>query len=270
MNNNELNIPVLLGMPRSASRVTWQILKFLLPKTKPESWYPDFDFPDHDWPVRRHAYISEIPAIYTYRHPVEAYLSYLSRVRQDLGKQVPKLLATADPKTGLHLVDMDDTYLMTEATAAKDVMVAIGDQWKVYNTLKVDEKAGRNVLFLKYEDYYDDQKARIEAVAEFVGVDVSKDMMDTILKFTDIKLNAKRGQAITDYFPESIFSHGYNRETGIQKGHINTNVWGEPGRYISSNPEFMMDVYTGAQPALQALNEMCGVFGYDVMEILEQ
>jgi len=269
MNNNELNIPVLLGMPRSASRMTWQILKFLLPEAKPESWYPDFGFPEHDWPVRRHAYIPEIPAIYTYRHPVEAYLSYLSRVRQDLGKQVPKLLTSADPKTGLHMLDLDDTYEMTETTAAKDVMVAIGDQWVVYDKLREDQKAGRPVLFMKYEDYYGNQEGRIKTIAEFIGTDISQDKTDLIMSYTDIKLNAKRGQAIADYVSDSIFSHGHNQETGIQRGHVNTDMWGEPGKYLSSNPSFVMDVYNGTQPALQALNEMCAAFGYDVMEITE-
>ena len=259
---NEINWPALVGMQRSASRMTWQILTFLLPNERPSTWYSHIPWLDDDWPVRRHSYLGDtIPVIYTYRHPVEAYLSYYSRNLQDVGREVEKT-AKPDPITGL-IKKSGEYFIQTEEQAAKGAMVAIGNQLPLYMQLKEDQTAGRDVLFLRYEDYYRSPEARIYAIANFIGIELTDQKVEEILKYTSVQKNAKRGKAIADYIPASIFSSGFNNKTGMQKGHVNLETMGRPGAHIEANPEFVASVVSGQQPALKALSEMCTHFGYE-------
>lgn len=259
--------PIMIGMPRSASRMTWQILRFLLPKDMPEDWYPELGskLEDDDWPVRRHTYIpGHVPIVYTYRHPVEAYLSYFSRTTQDVGKKVPDSSGVIpDPTTGYYRINTDkDTWpVLTLEQAAKNCMLGIGAHWTLYNKLKDEHEAGRKILFMRYEDYYGDDEARTLAIATFIGLDPKLVPLPDILKYVDVKKNAKRGRAIADYLPDAVFATGFSK-SGMQKGHINLDTMGKPGSYISQNPEFVTSVITGDQPALRALREMCIALDY--------
>ena len=267
MSDDRPILPAVIGMPRSASRMTWQTLKFLMPAQRPEWWAPQTPatfFQEGDWPVRRHSYMVDVPVIYTYRHPVEAYLSYLSRIKQDIGRQVPDVVTSPSPLTGLHEVDMSKTHLQTEVLAAKEVMKAMGHQWDLYRVLMAEAAEGRKVLFLKYEDYYDDPHKRVEVICDFMKIEVpDEERVAEILKFTSLEANAKRGKAIQDYLPNAIFGHGFHPTTGIQKGHVNMEIMGRPGAHLTSDGLFVASVLHGIQPAYQALKEMCEYFGYD-------
>ena len=262
-------LPALCGMPRSSSRMTWQILKLLSPAQRPEWWYPDLQgIEAQDWPVRRHTYFPDIPVIYTYRHPVEAYLSWLSRISQDVGKMVPAdresssgEISDIDPLTGTQ--HYSGEMLMTPQRAAKAAMVRIGDHWDIHKKIVADKEAGREVLFLKYEDYFGNEEKRIHDIASFMNVEVTDTHLRKILEFSNIEINMKRGQAIVDFVPASTFSKGVNNETGMQRGHVNLKTMGRPGAHIKMNPDFMQQVIKGVQPAHQALKEMCEYFGYE-------
>jgi len=268
MNDNVPLFPALCGMPRSSSRMTWQILKFLVPNSRPDWWYPEVQgLEAKDWPIRRHAYFPDIPVVYTFRHPVEAYLSWHSRISQDIGKMVP---ANEEESDG-ELIDIDPLtnlrsyageMLMTSDKAAKAAMIRIGDHWDIHKKIVADKASGRSVLFLKYEDYYGDEEKRVRDIANFMNIEVSDTMMHDILKFTNVEVNMKRGQAIVDFIPGSLFSKGLNRETGMQRGHVNPDTMGVPGSHIKSHPGFVQQVVRGDQPAHQALKEMCEYFGY--------
>ena len=81
-------IPVCIGMPRSASRVTWQIVKESSPQ-KPSWWNEKMlsknakgDYEAMVYPVRTHSHVASIdPVVYTYRNPIESYMSLMSRLQ---------------------------------------------------------------------------------------------------------------------------------------------------------------------------------------------
>ena len=268
--SNNIILPALCGMPRSASRMTWQILKLLMPAIRPPDWYPQYvdTIEDHDWPIRRHVYFPEIPTVYTYRHPAEAYLSWYSRMLQDVGKSVQ----ADESESGGSVIDVDSltgqrsfegTMLMTPDRAARSAMTRIGEHWEYHKALVTDYHAGRKVLFLRYEDYYSNPEGRIQAIADFMRVKLSDELMESILAATCLNLNLKRGQAIVDYIPHSTFSCGVARGTGLQRGHVNPETMGEPGAHLKANPDFVTAMKINLQPAHQALKEMCEYFGYD-------
>ena len=219
------------------------------------------------WPIRGHEYLPEAPVIYTYRHPVEAYLSLRSRFRTDVGKFIPS--ATGEKKKimgmDVNVIDTVNKSLMTEEKADYHAMVAIGTQWAVWQDFKRDAAAGRDVLLLRYEDYFSDRLARINAVAEFMGVDLSSDEQREIYEYTSLERNTTR--SLDSRFAENqevTFSHGYLEESGMQKGHINLEMKGVPGAYLEAHPKFTNSVKTGILPALEALNEMTLDMGYEI------
>lgn len=269
--------PALIGMPRSASRMTWQILKFLCPNEKPADWYPELNTSSIKhldsaigWPVTRHAYFPTAPVIYTYRHPVEAYLSLLSRVSQDIGKEIRHWKHSSeedgtlryDPLTGSPVAL--GKGIQTADSAARSSMAQIGSQWEVYKKLCVDVRAGREVLFLKYEDFYHDDESRVATICQFMNIDLSPSGMKKILKYVNIEANAKRGSAISKFIPESTFDQGGSPIHGMQRGHVNVDTMGRPNAHLECNLNFLKDmIIDESQPAYTALKEMCREMGYN-------
>ena len=269
--------PALIGMPRSASRMTWQILKFLCPNEKPAGWYPEINTLEIeylesavDWPVRRHGYFPTLPVIYTYRHPVEAYLSLLSRVSQDIGKEIMDSEHSSeedgtlryDPLTGNPVAL--GKGIQTSDSAARSSMIQIGDQWEIYKKLRAEAQAGRQVLFLKYEDFYRKDDLRVQVICEFMNIDLSTSGMEKILKYVNIETNAKRGSAISKFVPESTFDQGGSPIHGMQRGHVNLDIMGRPNAHLENNLNFLKDlIIEESQPAYTALKEMCRDMGYN-------
>ena len=264
-----MRIPINIGMPRSASRMTWQIVKHLVPPEPPMNWYPDlvsaFDT-RYAWPIRSHEYLSGPPVVYTFRHPVEAYLSLRSRYTMDVGKYVPGRSGTT--KVGedyITDVDPQKKVLLTQDSADHLSMIAIGTQWSVWQRLKQDAENGRGVLFLKYEDYYNDERQRILDVSKFLEVDLSKSHLQEICDYTSLENNMKRSQDPRFYQNKEVtFSHGFLGNSGMQKEHINSETMGLPGAYLKVHSKFVDSVRTGILPALQALKEMTLDMGYEI------
>jgi len=264
-------VPICIGMQRSASRMTWQIVRKIAPSEIPEGWYPELvkSFVEGElmWPVRGHAYLPDAPVIYTYRHPVEAYLSLRSRFHTDIGKMVPGVTGETIEVMGekINVIDENHKTLMTKETADYHAMVAVGTQWHVWQCFKRDAEAGREVLFLKYEDYFDDRMERIDTIADFMNAKLTDHQRNSIFEYTSLEKNATR--SLDPRFTENedvTFSHGYLEESGMQKGHINLDIQGVPGKYLESYSKFVNSVRVGMTPALTALQEMTLDMGYEL------
>ena len=264
-----MKLPVCIGMPRSASRMTWQIVKQIAPDEPPEGYFPElvkqFVQGEKVWPIRGHDYLPEAPIVYTFRNPVEAYLSLRSRFRTDLGKMVPAASNKTKIVMGQEVIILDPevTTEMTPEQADYDAMVSIGNQWEVWKRLKADQTAGRDVLFLRYEEYFENRMARIEAISDFMEINLEEAVKADIFEYTSIENNTTR--SLDPKFTENekvTFSHGYLGKSGMQKGHINLQTKGVPGAYLEAHPKFVNSVRVGLVPAFQALKEMTNDMGY--------
>lgn len=266
-----MRIPICLGMPRSASRMTWQIVKHLSPQEPPPTWYPKLlsewrSEADNIWPLRGHYYLPDVPVIYTLRNPVEAFLSLQSRFMTEVGKYVPAGTTThVVAGETITAVNPQIKVEMTENKAAKDAMVGIGQQWEVWKRLRNDAAKGRKCLFLRYEDYYDDRMKKIKDIANWMEVELSESHAQEIFDYTSIENNTERSQNPQFYsHPDTTFSHGYLCKSGMQKNHINLEIKGRPGAWLETNPNFLKSVMTGMFPALEALKEMTEEMGYEL------
>ena len=239
--------PICSGMPRSASRMTWQIVAKLTPmKSRPPKWVSNNEKVNVDcgvmWPFRTHKYIDDlhIPAIYTFRHPIEAWLSFRSRFEQD------KELALAEA----------------------DAFMQIGASWEVGQRYERDIAKGRDVLFLRYEDFYDDRRKRIRVIAEFMGLDIDEERVEEIFEDTSLEKNIDRGRAIFKAFPELKFGDGASTMPelgGMQRLHVNEKTMGVPGVWLEGYPEFVKLIRNpGPGTAFEALRDMCFSLGYEV------
>ena len=246
-------IPTCIGMPRSASRMTWQIVKELLPNDPPPGWspVPELDVESYPHNIRTHLYCSgDSQVVYTYRHPAEAFLSLTSRYSTDTGK-------------GVILPDGSKTA-MDAQTAGSLAMMAIGGSWDVWKKLKQDAANGRDVLFLRYEDYYDGDKHKVEErirdICTFIKADVTIERIAQIADYVSIGNNASRSLSVaSDTFVSAEFD-----SNGIQKNHINTAIMGSPGGHLRQSPRFADELRSSKAPALSALREMCEDLGYEV------
>jgi len=243
-----MQTPVCSGQPRSASRVVWQIVKALAPGARPKGWsVPEYDndvqFEEMIgivWPFRTHLYVPgvAVPVIYTYRHPVEAFLSFQSRIQLD------------------HPDDIERTFAAT--------MREMGKSWTVYRLYKADAAAGRPVLFLRYEDFYFIPEARILTIADFMEAEVTSEKLAVINESTSIDANIIRGRSMAHHHPDKPFSNVAGEESGMQRFHVNESTRGEPGKWREGYPKMVEMVQNAEQPAFEALKEMCLDMGYEV------
>jgi hypothetical protein len=249
--DGSMQTPVVIGMQRSASRVTWQILKHLITETeRPPSWewFPDASdlvIGNEAWPIHVHDYLSKIPAIYTYRHPLEAFLSLKSKFMLDVGKD------NASPNYG-------------KQHAWRGAMKKIGEHWAIFKQLQEDSAKGREVLFLKYEDYYDDHARRINVMAQFLNKELPKEELDIIAEKTSLIENYKRGARMKYQHGHKTFSGLVGAESGMQQSHVSPQTMGRPGAWLETQPSLLTAVREGTQPAFEALKEMCDDMGYPV------
>lgn len=230
--------PVCIGMPRSASRMTWQIVNRLLPQ--PEWWemaYPCTTAGPEPWPLRRHVYVDQHVAsmvIYTYRNPLEAFLSYINRTED-----------------------------------AQDVCTQqIVEHKEIIEKLKIDQANGRKVLWLKYEDFNGNDRARIERILRFLNLRIAENHMTQMMDYVSINTNLKRS---TDDLPEmhsqavihgTTFGSWYHPTHGIQANHVNPLTRGEVGAHLSKNVEWVKDVLAGRIPRFKVLGQFAIELGY--------
>ena len=175
--------PVCIGMERSGSTVTWQTVCLLL-EAKVE---------------KTHDYTSDKrDCIYTFRNPVESYISLVDK--------------------------FSDVY--TVALSKSHAIKRLCLQAKTFENLKRDASSGRKVLTIRYEDYYYDPEKRVLDIANFLNVDVSKKSVDQIVSETSIEANLKISNGKNFGVIDS--------KSGLHGGHINPVTRGEPFRSISS------------------------------------
>ena len=168
------------GMERSGSTVAWQIAQLLL-----------------DQPCRKtHLYVPDISAIYTYRHPAEAYISFRDRLSR----------------------------IYPASIAASYARERIEQQREVHRALSEDaKKNNRSILFIKYEDYYDKPLLRIEDIAKWLDKSPSRKRLDEIHSKTSIEANMTTGD----------FSD-FDESTGLHGTHINKHTRGLPGALLQN------------------------------------
>ena len=232
--------PVCVSMPRSASRVTWQIVKEFSPP-KPEWWDKNMSakksagwhFPTTtetmSYPVRSHSHVSSSdPVVYTYRNPIEAYLSLSSRLQ-----------GTKQEENAVY-----------EILKQRDVM----------STLRRDEMKGRQVLWLKYEDYTE-LIDRIETIATFMNINISPSQTRDLVTKTNISINLKRSRLHNG--AQDAFVKWEDKISGMQGNHINELTMGKAGAYIKLYPEKYSEIIQASSRTDFALiRSMAAELGY--------
>ena len=217
-----MDIPVCIGMPRSASRMAWQIVRELSP---PEpSWWaegPGIMYEKTDdglkpadiapWPMYSHNYIPGTdPVVYTYRNPIECYISLLQHSQPGF-----------DAHGNRKLDDSLNNILNHQAIMKK---------------LKEDEKNNREILWIKYEDYFSKDKLRLSAIMELMKISATQEEMKKILKISSIESNFK----ISSKPPKNIkhpFHSWQDKKSMMQGYHINEKTMGEPGLHLQQNED---------------------------------
>jgi len=231
-------VPLCSGMERSASTLAWQIVKCLAPQTRPLNWDPGCEvkhWSGHpaDWPIKRHDYLTgDRPVIYTYRHPVEAFLS------------LRRCFLTDAVDVSDHKWAVDNAgRLILESSA-------------VFSAYQRDRAAGRPVLFLRYEDYFTNPAKRVIDIAAFMLIipRLRESEISEILSFTDIKKNAARSGG--------SFHSKRDAPTGMQGGHIDTENWGRPGKLLEKYKPFVEIIKN--DPKLSDMKSVCDLMGYEL------
>ena len=225
-------------MPRSASRVTWQIVKEFSPE-KPSWWDSKMNTGNsigwsrpHEvmsYPIRSHSHVSSIdPVIYTYRNPIESYMSLKSR------------LEDTDRKNN----------------AAYEILA----QTKVMSALRRDEMKGRQVLWVKYEEFTD-LSDRIKAIGVFMNVRVSSSQVSAIAEKLNIKANLEKSQRHSG--EKNAFLTWEDKSSGMQGNHINDQTLGEPGAYIKLYPKEYDEILNAcSRSELGQLRSFAAELGY--------
>lgn len=233
------DVPICIGMPRSASRMTWQIVNQLL-QPEPGWWQQQKrrESPDsvdecnfYPWPDRRHEYVKSIdPVIYTYRNPIEAYLSYRSRF--------------SDPDSGQDCLQQVIEHRVTIAN------------------LKQDQLTGRRVLWLRYEDYYGNDRARIGATSRFLGKKMSNERIHDLLEHVSIETNLRRSQNVPDVARRAPFGRWMDPVNGIQADHVNQRTMGRVGAHLALHHVWSSHVVAGEIAEFEELGIFTKELGY--------
>ena len=193
------------GMEISASTLVFQMAKEVLV-------YP---------PNKTHVYVAgNARMLYTFRHPLEAYVS-LTRCFSEI---YPTSIAKSYALERLEI------------------------QKVVYSSLQEDQKHGRSVLFMKYEDYYDDTRERLAVITEFLGVHMTTEQIAEILEKTSIESNMRRSTLVSGNFGN------HDEETGLHGGHVDPVNKGMPGGLLVNIPEELRKN--------EKLIGLCKFFGY--------
>jgi len=220
-----MNIPVCIGMPRSASRMTWQMVRDLSPP-EPKWWAEGpgmiYEKTGNEplkptgrtapWPMHSHHYIPGTdPVVYTYRNPIESYISL-----RNAGK------------------DKRHNEALNNILEHKEII----------RKLKEDEKNNREILWIKYEDYFSKDSLRLNAIMELMKISISQQQIKKILKNSSIESNFK----ISSNPPKNIdnpFHNWVDENSRMQGYHINENTMGKPGLHMKQN-ETILEIINSA------------------------
>lgn len=239
-------IPCCSGMQRSASRVTWQIVREILGDTLQPK---DYVFPPEwkdlqnrtsgieelDWPCRTHNYISDVPAIYTYRHPVEALLSFWEKLKLDM-----------------HATD-----------ALSSALNEMGKQEDNVRDFLRDASNGRQVLFLRYEDYYDKPRQRIVDIANFMEKDLGNREIEKIYQSTSLEKNHSRGIKLHEEIQDWPWQ-GTIDSDGMQKLHVSPQTMGKPGSWLAGHSKYVEILRKELDPSSKCLVAFTKFLGYEI------
>ena len=205
--NNIKKIPDCMGMERSGSTLAWQMASRAFDKRLNKT----------------HEYIpGDSPGLYTYRNPIESFVSLLVR--------------------------LDDVY--PRSIAKSHAIKSIYLQTSIYTRLLEDYRNGRNIIFLKYEDSYENPQSLLLQIIEGFNISISQEGIDSILFETSIEKNKKISEGKN--FGE------VDDATQLHGNHINPKSKGRPG--------FFIDNYSGINDLIkdERIIELCDVFGYNL------
>lgn len=244
-----MNIPLCCGMERSGSTITWQIVKSIIPRSRPLGWEPNCEvlgWQGHpfDWPIKRHHYFSgDRPVIYTYRNPIEAFLSARRVFGSDAGES-------------------KHSECENQQEADKMALEKIAAHSYIYQSYCDDMASGRQVLLLKYEDHYFDPITRINAISDFLGMDppLTDYEISILCDYTRIEKNIERAGRLKS------FNDDRDPNSGMQANHIDVSTFGKPGALLYKHPSFVHAVRQKTH-GLEVLNELCQLMGYDLPEV---
>ena len=134
------------------------------------------------------------------------------------------------------------------------------DSGHTFRKLFQDRSEGREVLWLKYEDYYDSPKNRILDIAHFAGISLSASDVSTILEETSIQKNYERGtsaQKKADGFSDWDIG-------GMQSFHVSPVTMGRPGAWIEKFRETYDMIVNSDSEACEVLCRLTTQMGYDI------
>ena len=247
-----MSIPLCCGMERSGSTMTWQIIKSIIPRSRPLGWEPGCEvdrWTGHpiDWPIKRHHYFSgERPIIYTYRNPIEAFLSCRRVFGSDAGQSIKS--------------ECEDQF--DADSMALEKIVA---HHHIYQSYCEDQAKGRPVLFLKYEDFYYSPEARVQAISQFLKVDppLTDYEISILCDYTRIEKNIERAGRLKS------FNDDRDPNTGMQANHVDLLSRGAPGSLLARHPGFVHAV-DNEKYNLGPLKELCSLMEYEIPETFEK
>ena len=180
------DLPVCIGMERSGSTVAWQIACLILGR--------DLE--------KTHEYVSgNTDCIYTFRNPVESYISLVEK--------------------------FSDVY--TVKLSKSHAMERIYSHVETFERLRKDASDGRKVLAVRYEEFYYNPEKRITSIASFLNKNISEEFIEKVLSKTSIKANLK--VSANKNFGD------IDGKTGLHGGHVNSKTLGEPLRNMSGYPD---------------------------------
>jgi len=196
-----------MGMERSGSTLAWQMASKIFGARLSKT----------------HEYLQGSgPALYTYRNPIEAFVSLVIR--------------------------LDDVY--PRSIAINHAMESIYLQAGVYRNLIKDSANGRNIIFLKYEDYYLHSDLLLSKISESFDIKITEESFGKILYETSIDKNEKIscGKNFGDI----------DTATQLHGNHIHPVSRGRPGFFIES--------YSGIKELVkdERIIELCSTFGYNL------
>jgi len=135
----------------------------------------------------------------------------------------------------------------------------------IYKSYLQDLEDGRAVLFLKYEEYYDDPVARIRKISDFLEMDppLSDYEISILCDYTKIDKNIERASRMKSFNDER------DPNTGMQAGHVDKSTRGMPGALMTKHPAFVHAV-NNENNNLKPLKELCDVMGYELPQTYEK
>ena len=176
--------------------------------------------------AKTHEYVEgDTPIVYTYRHPVEAYFSLRRCFIQ----------------------------IYPESAGTRLAIEAVKIQTKIFKRLLEDSRNGRDVLFLRYEDYYYKPELRLSAIRIFLGKEKDQKLCKNILKETSLEKNILKSSGRGNF-------GSHDKSNGLHGGHIDPDFKGVPGAILHNLSKILPAGDPGWNNPI--LREACKVFGY--------